>query len=72
MISPRSNFPANNARPHTARVAHDFLRHVQTLSWLARSPDLSPVEHVWNRLKRQMPSLELAFQICGSICLRKT
>ncbi|GFS73794.1 transposable element Tc1 transposase [Trichonephila clavipes] len=53
---------------HPARVAQDFLRHFQTLPWPARSPDLSPVEHVWNQVKRQMPSchsvhdLELAVQ----------
>ncbi|GFS99893.1 transposable element Tc1 transposase [Trichonephila clavipes] len=51
-----------------ATVAQDFLRHFQTLPWPARSPDLSPVEHVWDQLKRQMPSchsvhdLELAVQ----------
>ncbi|GFY17009.1 transposable element Tc1 transposase [Trichonephila clavipes] len=39
-----------------------------SLPWPARSPDLSPVEHVWDQLKRQMPScysvhdLELAVQ----------
>ncbi|GFY35010.1 hypothetical protein TNCV_5043861 [Trichonephila clavipes] len=61
-------FQQDNARLHTARVAQDFLCHFQTLPWLARSPDLSPVEHVWNQLKRQMPSghsvhdLELAVQ----------
>ncbi|GFY19833.1 uncharacterized protein TNCV_2145261 [Trichonephila clavipes] len=42
---PGANFQQNNARPHTARV-QDFLRHFQTLPWPARSPDLSPVEHV--------------------------
>ncbi|GFV34011.1 DDE_3 domain-containing protein [Trichonephila clavipes] len=57
-----------NARPHTARVAQEFLRHFQTLPWLACSLDLSPVEHVWDQLKRQVPSchsvhdLELAVQ----------
>ncbi|GFW37565.1 transposable element Tcb2 transposase [Trichonephila clavipes] len=65
---PGAIFQQNNARPHTARVARDFLRHYQTHPWLARSPDLSPVEHVWDQLKRQMPSchsvhdLELALQ----------
>ncbi|GFW83617.1 transposable element Tcb2 transposase [Trichonephila clavipes] len=49
-------FQQDNVRPHTARVAQDFLRHFQTLSWPARSPDLSHVEHVWDLLKRQMPS----------------
>ncbi|GFT91428.1 HTH_Tnp_Tc3_2 domain-containing protein [Trichonephila clavipes] len=58
----------DNARPHTARVAQDFLRHFQTLPWPARYPNLSPVEQVWDQLKRQMPSchsvhdLELAVQ----------
>ncbi|GFX69374.1 transposable element Tcb2 transposase [Trichonephila clavipes] len=58
----------DNARPHTTRVAQDFLRHFQTLSWPARSPDLSFVEHVGDQLKRQTPSchsvqdLELAAQ----------
>ncbi|GFT23031.1 transposable element Tc1 transposase [Trichonephila clavipes] len=67
--SPRGKiFQQDNASPHTERVAQDFVRHFQTLSWPARSPDLSPVEHVWDQLKRQMPSchsvhdLELAVQ----------
>ncbi|GFV26380.1 DDE_3 domain-containing protein [Trichonephila clavipes] len=38
----------DNARPHTARVAQDFLRHFQILPWPSRLPDLSPVEHVWD------------------------
>ncbi|GFU83243.1 DDE_3 domain-containing protein [Trichonephila clavipes] len=53
---PGAIFQQDNARPHTARVAQDFLRHFQTLPWPARSPDLSPVEHVWDQLKRQIPS----------------
>ncbi|GFY35698.1 DDE_3 domain-containing protein [Trichonephila clavipes] len=69
---PGAIFQQNNACPHTARVAQDFLRHFQTLPWQARSPDLSPVEHVWDQLKRQMPSchsvhdLELAVQDLGA------
>ncbi|GFV48181.1 DDE_3 domain-containing protein [Trichonephila clavipes] len=65
---PGAIFQQDNARPHTARVAQHFLRHFQTLPWPARSPDLSPVEHVWDQLKRQMPwchsvhDLELAVQ----------
>ncbi|GFU37726.1 transposable element Tcb2 transposase [Trichonephila clavipes] len=65
---PGAIFQQDNARPHAARVAHDFLRHFQTLPWPARSHNFSPVEHVWNQLKRQMPScysvhdLELAVQ----------
>ncbi|GFW23224.1 DDE_3 domain-containing protein [Trichonephila clavipes] len=53
---PGAIFQQDNARPQTARVVQDFLRHFQTLPWPARSPDLSPVEQVWDQLKRQMPS----------------
>ncbi|GFT07179.1 transposable element Tcb2 transposase [Trichonephila clavipes] len=53
---PGAIFQQDNARPHTARVAQDFVRHFQTLLWPSRSPDLSPVEHVWDQLKRQIPS----------------
>ncbi|GFX02410.1 transposable element Tcb2 transposase [Trichonephila clavipes] len=65
---PWAIFQQDNAPPHTARVAQDFLRHFQTLAWLDRSPDFSPVEHVWDQLKWQMPFchsvhvLELAIQ----------
>ncbi|GFY27583.1 transposable element Tcb2 transposase [Trichonephila clavipes] len=61
-------FQQDNAHPHAARVAKGFLRHFQTLPWLTRFLDLSPVVHVWDQLKRQMPScyyvhdLELAVQ----------
>ncbi|GFX64949.1 transposable element Tcb2 transposase [Trichonephila clavipes] len=65
---PGAIFQQDKAPPHTARVAQDFLRHFQTLPWPACSPDWSPVEHVWDQVKRQMPSchsvhdLELAIQ----------
>ncbi|GFU91348.1 transposable element Tc1 transposase [Trichonephila clavipes] len=65
---PGAIFHQDNARQYTARVAQDFLRHFQTLPWPALSPNLSPVEHGWDQLKRQMPSchsvhdLELAVQ----------
>ncbi|GFV66742.1 DDE_3 domain-containing protein [Trichonephila clavipes] len=41
---------------YTSIVGQDFLRLFQTLPWPALTPDLSPVEHVWYQLKRQMPS----------------
>ncbi|GFV30464.1 DDE_3 domain-containing protein [Trichonephila clavipes] len=50
------------------RYVDDILRP-HTLPWPTRSFDLSTVEHVWDQLKRQMPSchsvhdLELAVQV---------
>ncbi|GFU13629.1 DDE_3 domain-containing protein [Trichonephila clavipes] len=61
-------FQQDNARPHSSRVGQDYLRHFQTLPGPARSPDWSPVEHVGDQLKRQMPlyhsvhDLDLAVQ----------
>ncbi|GFY11354.1 transposable element Tcb2 transposase [Trichonephila clavipes] len=43
---PGAIFQQDNAHPHTARVAQDFLRYFQTLPCPARFPDLSPEEHV--------------------------
>ncbi|GFY27030.1 transposable element Tcb2 transposase [Trichonephila clavipes] len=65
---PGAIFQQDNARPHTARVAQDFLGHFMTVPWPARSSDLSSVAQVWDQLKRQMTSchsvhdLELAVQ----------
>ncbi|GFX60626.1 transposable element Tcb2 transposase [Trichonephila clavipes] len=75
---PGAIFQQDNARPHTARFAQDFLHHFQTLPWPARSPDLSPVEHVWDQLKRQMQlchsvhDLEMAVQDLWAHLLRTT
>ncbi|GFW72141.1 transposable element Tcb2 transposase [Trichonephila clavipes] len=71
-------FQQDNARPHTARVAQDFLRHFQILPLPVHSPYLSPVGHVWDQLKRKMPSchsvhdLELAVEYLWPICIRTT
>ncbi|GFW99122.1 transposable element Tcb2 transposase [Trichonephila clavipes] len=52
----------------TGQCYVDDILRPHTLPWPARSPDLSPVEHMWDQLKRQMPSchsvhdLELAVQ----------
>ncbi|GFU06947.1 transposable element Tcb2 transposase, partial [Trichonephila clavipes] len=60
-------FQQDNACPHTARVAQDFLV-IFRLFHGRPAPRLAPVEHMWDQLKRQMPSchsvhdLELAVQ----------
>ncbi|GBO26386.1 hypothetical protein AVEN_13426-1 [Araneus ventricosus] len=47
-------FQQDNARPHTPVVTQHVLQSVDMLPWPARSPDLSPIEHVWNIIGRQL------------------
>lgn len=49
----------DNARPHTARVTEDFLRreNIETMNWAANSPDLNPIEHVWDMIGRRFRAL---------------
>ncbi|GFU83263.1 transposable element Tcb1 transposase [Trichonephila clavipes] len=44
-------FQQDNARPHTASASQDGLCIVATLPWPARSPDLCPIEHIWDHLR---------------------
>ncbi|GFT91176.1 uncharacterized protein TNCV_4044171 [Trichonephila clavipes] len=51
---PGAIYQQDNARPHTARLSQQCLQGYDVLPWSARSPDLSPIEHVWDALGRQL------------------
>lgn len=44
----------DNARPHTARIVMAELDAIEVLPWPARSPDLSPIEQLWDEVGRRL------------------
>ena len=48
----------DNARPHVASICRQFLNrnNVNVLPWPAVSPDMNPIEHIWDYLGRKIRS----------------
>lgn len=56
---PNPVFQQDNARPHIARVIMAYFEEAEVtlLPWPPRSPDLSPIEHVWDIIGRRLGQL---------------
>ncbi|GFY25173.1 transposable element Tcb2 transposase [Trichonephila clavipes] len=54
-------FMDDNARPHRAYVVDECLQleDITRMDWPAYSPDLNPIEHVWDMLGRRIAARQL-------------
>ena len=54
--TPHAIFQQDNARPHLARIVQTFFqrRRVSLLPWPVLSPNMSPIEHVWDMVGRRL------------------
>ena len=56
----------DNARPHRSRAVTAYLQReaVTAVPWPALSPDLNPIEHIWDMLDRHIQAqLEAALHL---------
>lgn len=53
-------FQDDNARPHRTQRVRNMLRegNIERLDWPANSPDMNPIEHVWDHIARAIQDRE--------------
>ena len=63
-IGPQFVLMHDNAKPHTATITSDYLQHheIRVMEWPSMSPDLNPIEHVWDMLDRGIRKRPIAPQ----------
>ncbi|CAJ0953592.1 unnamed protein product [Ranitomeya imitator] len=64
VVSPGFLLMQDNARPHVAGVCQQFLQNegIEAMDWPTRSPDLNPIEHIWDIMARTIHQCHVALQ----------
>ncbi|KAL0193070.1 hypothetical protein M9458_011366, partial [Cirrhinus mrigala] len=64
VVGPGFLLMQDNARPHVAGVCQQFLQDegIDAMDWPAHSPDLNPIEHIWDIMSRSIHQRHVAPQ----------
>ncbi|GBN95070.1 Transposable element Tc1 transposase [Araneus ventricosus] len=62
VVGPEFILMDDNAKPHRALLVDEFLESedIRRMDWSERSPDLNPIEHVWDALGRAIATRNLS------------
>ncbi|KAI3361578.1 hypothetical protein L3Q82_013721, partial [Scortum barcoo] len=64
VVGPGFLLMQDNARPHVAGVCQQFLQDegIDAMDWPTHSPDLNPIEHIWDIMSRSIHQRHVAPQ----------
>ena len=69
----RGQFQQDNAPAHNARLTTNLLQrnNINVMNWPAKSPDMSPIENLWDelghRVYQRRPPPATVLQLCRAI-----